>query len=73
MTLDIASSKLHHHTNDPSRRILCCVMEIMPEKAFKIQRWVVVGRFIPHSPMSKWLVGGAAATAALIGYIVGVA
>ncbi len=45
----------------------------MPEKAFKMQGWVIVGglmeRKYKDSPMSKWLVGGAAAGAltALIG------
>ena len=45
----------------------------MPEKAFKMQGWVIVGGYMERhyrdSPMSKWLVGGAAAGAltALIG------
>ena len=52
-------------------------MGVMPEKAFKMQGWVVVGGVMEQnykdSPMSTWLVGGAAAGAltALIGEWVG--
>lgn len=48
-------------------------MGVMPEKAFKMQGWVIMGGYMERhykdSPMSKWLVGGAAAGAltALIG------
>ena len=41
---------------------------IMPEKAFKMQGWIVVGRFMESKfeepTISKWLVAGAAAGAA---------
>ena len=41
---------------------------IMPEKAFKMQGWVLVGRFMESKfeepTISKWLVAGAAAGAA---------
>ena len=43
-------------------------MGIVPEKAFKMQTWIIVGEIMEKnyedSPMSKWLVGGAAAGAA---------
>ena len=48
-------------------------MGVMPEKAFKMQGWVIVGGLMEahykDAPMVKWLVGGAAAGAltALIG------
>lgn len=41
---------------------------IMPEKAFKMQGWVMVGRFMERNfeepGLLKWLVAGAAAGAA---------
>lgn len=41
---------------------------IMPEKAFKMQGWIMVGRFMEsmfeEPTISKWLVAGAAAGAA---------
>ena len=51
---------------------------IMPEKAFKMQGWIIVGRYMEkhfESPtLSKWLVAGAAAGAAttLIGQLLAV-
>ena len=56
------------------RGLVSRVMGIMLGKAFKMQEWVVVGRFMernfPHSPMSRWLVCGAAATAQVLGCVV---
>ena len=41
---------------------------IMPEKAFKMQGWVIVGNFVEscndQAVISKWLMAGAAAGAA---------
>ncbi|MCG8623986.1 MAG: hypothetical protein MJE68_18600 [Proteobacteria bacterium] len=41
---------------------------IMPEKAFKMQGWIIVGRYMEshfeEPTISKWLVAGAAAGAA---------
>ncbi len=48
----------------------------MPEKAFKIQGWILVGRFMERNfedpVVIKWMVAGAAAGAAttLIGEII---
>ena len=40
----------------------------MPEKAFKMQGWIIVGRYMEsrfeQPTISKWLVAGAAAGAA---------
>ena len=41
---------------------------IMPEKAFKMQGWIIVGRYMEshfeRPTISKWLIAGAAAGAA---------
>ncbi len=57
--------------------VLSRTMGIMPEKAFKMQAWIIVGQFMERhfadSPMAKWIVGGAGAggVTALIGQVLG--
>ena len=44
------------------------IIGIMPEKAFKMQGWVIVGKIVEscddQAEISKWLTAGAAAGAA---------
>lgn len=52
----------------PCAGVVSRTFGIMPEKAFKMQGWIIVGRYMEshfeQPTISKWLVAGAAAGAA---------
>ena len=52
----------------PCTGVVSRTFGIMPEKAFKMQGWIIVGRYMEshfeQPTISKWLVAGAAAGAA---------
>lgn len=67
LTLHIATYVVNS-IGTPYIGIVSRTFGIMPEKAFKMQGWVMVGRFMERNfeepGLFKWLVAGAAAGAA---------